>query len=62
MNSIFYLPLVLLDSIKAFLPRRMFIKAYAPSSHTINKAEAGVRNVDRLMRYKTKKLFTFGHK
>ncbi len=61
MNILFYLPLLVLEYIKTWIPRKVFVKVYTPSTVTIQRVEADARNATRLINYKAKKLLTSGH-
>ena len=56
MKTIFYIPLMLANTLQSFMPRALFIRSYSPSNASLREAENNVRNVERLAAYKAKKV------
>ena len=56
MKTLFYIPLYLISTLAAFLPRTVFIKVYTPSSAAVKHTDNTLRNAERLTAYKAKKL------
>jgi len=56
MKTLFYIPTMLLNTLQSLLPRSLFIRSYSPSNSTLREVEHNVRNVERLLAYKAKKV------